>query len=133
MIAVMSGEVHAIFSSPGGAAPYVKSGRLRALAAGSARPSALAPGLPTIAASGLPGFVSEALHALFAPAKTPPAIIARLNQEVVRYLQSAEVRGLFLQAGIEPAPCTPEELTATMKSEVANIGKALKAAGVGAQ
>jgi tripartite-type tricarboxylate transporter receptor subunit TctC len=132
MTAVMSGEVHAMFASAGGAAPHVKSGRLRALAVGSALPSPLAPGLPTIASSGLPGYVSEALHALFAPAKTPPAIIARLNQEVVRYLQSAEAKDIFLKGGIEAAPGSPEELTALMKSEIANIGKVLKAAGVGA-
>ncbi len=132
MTAVMSGEVHAMFASAGGAAPHVKSGRLRALAIGSARPSALAPGLPTIAAAGLPGYVSEALHALFVPAKTPPAIVARLNQEVVRYLQSAEAKEIFLKAGIEAAPGSPEELTALMKSEIANIGKVLKAAGVSA-
>jgi hypothetical protein len=103
MTAVMSGEVHAMFASAGGAAPHVKSGRLRAIAVGSARPSALAPGLPTIADSGLPGYVSEALHALFAPAKTPAAIVARLNQEVVRYLQSAEAKDIFLKAGTERA------------------------------
>lgn len=130
MAAIMSGEVHAMFASAGGAASHVKSGRLRALAVGSARPSALAPGLPTIAASGLPGYVSETLHALFAPAKTPPAIVGRLNQEVVRYLQSAEAKDVFLKAGIEAAPGSPEELTASMKSEIANIGKVLKAAGV---
>ena len=68
-----------MFGSAGGATPHVKSGRLRALAVGSVQPSALFPGLPTLAASGLPDFVSEALHALFAPAGTPQAVIARLN------------------------------------------------------
>jgi len=131
MTAVMSGEVQAIFATPSGAAPHVKSGRLRALATGSARPSAIVPGLPTIADSGVPGFASESLHALFAPAKTPAAIIARLNREAVRALQSAEVTALFLQAGIEAAPGSPEELTAMMKAEIANVGRALKAAGVG--
>ena len=133
LAAVMTGEVHAMFGSAGGAAPYVKSGRLRALAVGSVRPSALMPELPTLEASGLPGFISEALHALFAPAGTPPAIVARLNQEVGRYLQSPEARDLFLKAGIEVAPGTPEELTAVMKSEVARTDKVLKAAGVGVQ
>jgi tripartite-type tricarboxylate transporter receptor subunit TctC len=81
----------------------------------------------------LPGFNSEALHALFAPAGTPQAIVARLNQEVGRYLQSAEARDLFLKAGIETAPGTPEDLTAIMKSEVARIGVVLKAAGMSVQ
>jgi tripartite-type tricarboxylate transporter receptor subunit TctC len=129
LTAVMVGEVHAMFGSAGGAAPHVKSGRLRALAVGSAQPSALAPGVPTLAASGLPGFISEALHALLAPAGTPAAAVGRLNQEVTRYLQSAEARDIFIKAGIEVAPGTPEELTATMKSEIARLGTVLKAAG----
>lgn len=133
LAAVMSGEVHAIFSSAGGATPHVKSGRLRALAVGSAEPSALVPGLPTLAASGLPDFVSEALHALFAPAGTPQLIVARLNQEVARYLQSAEAKDVFLKAGVETAPGAPEELTALMKSEIARTDKVLKAAGMGVQ
>jgi tripartite-type tricarboxylate transporter receptor subunit TctC len=130
LAAVMTGEVHAMFGSAGGAAPHVKSGRLRALAVGSAQPSPLAPGVPTIEAAGLPGFISEALHALFAPAGTPPVIVARLNQEVARYLLSPEARDLFLKAGIEVAPGTPEELTAIMKSEVARVEKVFKAAGI---
>jgi tripartite-type tricarboxylate transporter receptor subunit TctC len=129
LTAVMVGEVHAMFGSAGGAAPHVKSGRLRALAVGSAQPSALAPGVPTLEASGLPGFISEALHALLAPAGTPVAVVGRLNQEVTRYLQSAEARDIFMKAGIEVAPGTPEELTATMKSEIARLGTVLKAAG----
>ena len=131
LTAVMVGEVHAMFGSAGGAAPHVKSGRLRALAVGSAQPSPLAPGVPTLGASGLPGFISEALHALFAPAGTPQPVITRLNQEVGRYLQSPETRDVFLKAGIEVAPGTPEELTAVMKSEVARIEKVLKAASAG--
>lgn len=130
MMAVMSGEVHVMFPSAGGAAPHVKSGRLRALGVGSAQPSALAPGLPTIASSGLPGYVAEALHALFAPAGTPPALVARLNQEIGRYLHSAEAKDTFLKAGIEAVSSSPEELSATIKSEIASVGKALKAAGV---
>jgi len=130
LTAVMVGEVHAMFGSAGGAASHVKSGRLRALAVGSAQPSPLAPGVPTLEAAGLPGFISEALHALFAPAGTPQPVVARLNQEVTRYLQSAEARDIFLKAGIEVAPGTPEELTSIMKAEIARIGPLLKNAGV---
>ena len=133
LLAVMTGEVHAMFGSAGGAMVHVRSGRLRALAVGSAEPSALTPGLPTVAASGLPGYVSEALHALFAPAGTPQAIVARLNQEVTRYLQSAEAKDVFLKGGVETAPSSPEELTSLMKAEVARHDKVLKAAGIGVQ
>jgi tripartite-type tricarboxylate transporter receptor subunit TctC len=128
LAAVMVGEVHAMFGSAGGAASHVKSGRLRALAVGSAEPSPLAPGVPTLEAAGLPGFISEALHALFAPAGTPQPVVTRLNQEVTRYLQSAEARDIFLKAGIEVAPGTPEELTSIMKAEVARIGPLLRTA-----
>ncbi|HYC44530.1 MAG TPA: tripartite tricarboxylate transporter substrate-binding protein [Burkholderiales bacterium] len=131
LAAVVTGEVHAMFGSAGGAAPHVRSGRLRALAVGSAQPSALAPGVPTLEQAGMPGFISEALHALYAPAGTPPAVVARVNQEVSRYLLSPEARDIFMKAGIEASPGTPEELTAIMRSEIDRVGKAFKAAGVG--
>jgi tripartite-type tricarboxylate transporter receptor subunit TctC len=131
MTAVMSGEVHLMFPGVGAAAPHVKSGRLRALAVGSAEPSAFLPGVPTLAASGLPGYVSEAMHALFAPAGTPGSIVARLNREVVRYLATPEAKEALMKGGVEAASSSPEELLATMKSEMATIGKILAAAGIG--
>jgi tripartite-type tricarboxylate transporter receptor subunit TctC len=130
MTAVMSGETQLMFASPGGVMPHVKSERLRALAVGSARPSALAPGLPTLAESGAPGYVSETLHAIFVPAGTPAAIVARLHRETDRYVQSPEGKTQFLKGGIEAVSSTPEALTATIKSEMATIGKVLKAAGI---
>ena len=129
LTAVMSGEVHAMFGSAGSVAPHVAGGRLRALAVGSAQRSQLAPGLPTISEAGLPGYLSEALHALFAPAGTPAAAIALLNKEVGNYLRSPEAQGIFLKAGIEPSPGTPDEFTAIIRSEMERIGAVLKAAG----
>jgi len=131
MIALMSGEVQVMFPSAGGVATHIHSGRLRALAVGSAQPSALAPGVPAMAASGVPGYVSEAVHTLFAPAGTPQAIVARLNRDVRRYLESTEAKEAFLKGGIEATASTPEELTAMMKAEIATIGKVLKAASIG--
>ena len=130
MTAVMSGETQLMFASPGGSMPHVKSGRLRALAVGSDRASELAPGLPTIAESGVRGYVCETLHALFFPAGTPAPIVARLHQEVDRFLRSPEGRDQFIKGGVEAVSSTPEQLTATMKSEMATIGKVLRAAGV---
>jgi tripartite-type tricarboxylate transporter receptor subunit TctC len=129
LAAVMGGEVHAMFGSAGGSALHLQNGRLRALAVGSEKPSAMAPGVPTLEQAGLKGFVSEALHALYAPAGTPPAVVSRLNQEAARYLRSPEAKEVFFKAGIEPDPSTPEELTAIMKSEIERIDKVLKAAG----
>ena len=133
MTAVMSGETQLMFASPGGAMPHVKSGRLRALAVGSDRPSELAPGLPTIAESGVRGYVCETLHAVFAPAGTPAAAVIRLHQEIDRFIKSSDGKNQFLKGGVEAASSTPDELMATMKSEVSTIGKVLKAAGVAPQ
>ena len=132
LTAVMAGEVHAMFGSAGSVAPHMAAGRLRALGVGSAQPSQLAPGVPTIAQEGLPGYLSEALHALFAPARTPPAVISLWNREVGSYLRSSEARGIFLKAGIEPSPGTPDEFMTVMRSEMDRIGAVLKA-GAGAR
>ena len=127
---LMAGQVHLQFGSAGVVMPWVKLGRLRALAVASAKPSALAPGLPTIAAAGLPGYESTASTALFAPAKTPAAIINRLNREIVRALNRVEVKERLFNAAIEVVASSPEQLAATIKSEMATIGKVVKDAGL---
>jgi len=127
---LIAGQVHLQFGSAGVVMPWVKLGRLRALAVASAEPSALAPGLPTVAAAGLPGYESTASTALFAPAKTPAAIINRLNQEFVRTLNRAEVKERLFNAAIEVVASSPEQLAATIKSEMATIGKVVKDAGL---
>lgn len=133
LTAVMSGEVHAMFGSAGSVAPHMAAGRLRALGVGSTQPSQLAPGVPTISQAGLPGYLSEALHALFAPARTPTAALTLLNREVGNYLRSAEARNIFLKAGIDPSPGTPEELMGIMKTEVDRMGPVIRASGLDAK
>lgn len=126
---LMSGEVQLFFANAGAAAPHMKSGQLRALAVTSAQPSPLQPGLPTIAAA-LPGYELVSVQGLFAPARTPDAVIARLNQEIVPFLQRADVRDKFLAAGMESLGSSPEALAATVKSEMDRLGKVIKAAGI---
>jgi tripartite-type tricarboxylate transporter receptor subunit TctC len=127
---LVAGQVHLMFNSAGVAMPYVRSGRLRALAVATAEPSALTTGLPTVAAAGLPGYESTASTGLFAPARTPAAIINRLNREFVRTLQRAEVKERLFNAAIEVVASSPEQLAATIKSEMATIGKVVKDAGL---
>jgi tripartite-type tricarboxylate transporter receptor subunit TctC len=67
---------------------------------------------------------------MYAPAKTPAATINRLNQEVSRYVKTAEIRERFFNAGTETVGSTPEQLAATMKSEMARLGKVIKDAGI---
>ena len=133
LIALVSGQVQLMFPTAGTVAPHLKSSRLRALAITAAQRSSLFPDLPTIAATGLPGYESVAHFALLAPAKTPVAVINRLNQEIVRVLAQAEVKAEFNHVGIEPVGSTPAQLAATMKSEMERIGKTIKAAGIRAE
>ena len=128
--ALIADQVQLMFASPALAMPHVKSGRLKALAVTSAQSSVLLPELPAIADSGLPGYESVAMVAVFAPARTPDAIIKRLNQESVRFLNSPEAKQRFLNAGAETVGSSPAELTATLKSEMTRIGKVIRNAGI---
>ena len=130
--ALVAGEVLS-FTNPGAAAPHVKSGRLRALAVTSAQPSALIPGLPTVAASGLPGYEAVSIFGMFAPAKTPAAIINRLNLEIARHLKAPETRERFLSSGVETVGSSPEQLGTTIKAEMARMGKVIKDRGIRAE
>ena len=130
LIALVSGEIQMAFTTPGGAMPHVRAGRLRALAIASAQPSLLFPGLSTIAATGLPGYEYSAAYAIFAPAKTPDTVTKRLNQEFVRVLNNPEVKEKFLSGGVEPVGSTPDEVTAKMKYDMTHLGKMIKDLGL---
>jgi tripartite-type tricarboxylate transporter receptor subunit TctC len=128
--ALFAGEVHVMIATAGTVAPHLKSGRLRALAVTSAQPSPLAPGLPTMAASGLPGYESMQIYGVFAPNGTAAAILKRLNEALVRVLDRADVKEKFLAAGVEPVGSTPQQLAATIRSEIARMSKVIKDAGI---
>lgn len=128
--ALVAGEVQLMFANAPPVVPHVKSGRLRALAVTTLQPSTLFPELPTVAGSGLPGFEVASVYALFAPARTPAAIVNQLNQEIVRFLVRTDVKEKFLAAGVETIGSSPEELAAAMKSEMARMGKVIKLAGI---
>ncbi len=130
LIGLIGGQVHLMFSAASAAAPHVKADKLRALAVTSAQPSPLLPGLPTVAASGLPGYESILPLGMFAPARTPTAIVDQLNRESVRALNRPEVKERFGSAGTEAVGGTPEQFAATMKSEMAKWGKVIKDAGI---
>src|SRR5262249_36785179 len=121
MADLLGGQVQLTFGTTPTVMPHVTAGKLRPLAVSSAQPSTLVPGLPTIAASGLPGYESVSMAGLFAPAKTPEPVVQRLNQDVVRVLNGAAVREKFLATGAEPVGTSSEQLTTTIKSEVARL------------
>ena len=126
---LVSGQTQFMFAVPGSALPHMKSGRLRALAVTSATPTPFAPDLPPVAAT-LPGYESVSRLAVFAPAGTPTPIITRLNQEIVRILNTTEVKEKFFASETETVGSTPEALAATVHAESERLGKVIKAAGV---
>ena len=127
--AVVSGEVQVAIVPPATAAPHVKSGRLRTLAVTSAEPSSLLPDVATLASS-LPGYEFVGVAGLWAPANTPAAIIELLNREVVRALNRPDVRTLFLNRGLEIVAGSPAQFAATIRSDMARIGKLIKDAAI---
>ena len=130
MADLVGGRVQLSFASPPSVAPHTRSGKLRALAITSKQPSALAPGVPTVTATGLPGYESISIDAMYVPAKTPNAIINRLNQELVRVLNRADVREKLLNAGLEVVGSSPAQLATAVKSEMAKWGKLVKDLGL---
>ena len=130
MIGLMGGEVEFMFPGAASAWIYVKQNRLRALGICSLKPSALFPGVPTVSDSGLRGYESVSPQGIVAPAKTPAAIIARLNQELVKALNRAETRQRLGDLGIEVVANPPEEFAASMKNDIARTAKLIKDAGI---
>ena len=128
--AQIGGETQLTIFDAGLLLPHVKSGRLRALAVTSADPSVLVPGVPTVAASGIPGYQATGTTAVLAPANTPTAIITRLNEEIVRGLNRPEIKQQFLNAMVETVASSPEQLAATMKSDMAKMSKVIQDAGI---
>ena len=85
------------------------------------------PGLPTVASAGLPGYEAVSIVGLFAPAKTPEAVVARLNQEIVRVLGRAEVKERFLSSGVETVGSTPAQFDKWIRGETERWGKLIRA------
>ena len=127
---VVAGNVQLTFGSATLATPHLANGRLRALAVTGAQRSALFPNLPAVAESGLPGYEADAAYGMFAPARTPGAIVHRLQQEIARYLKTSEARDRMAGAGLEPVANTPEQFAATVKSDIAKWGKVIRDAGI---
>jgi tripartite-type tricarboxylate transporter receptor subunit TctC len=127
---VLAGQVKVMFATSGSVLSHVQSGRLKGLAVTSAEPSPLVPGMPTLAASGVPGYSSEAIYGMWAPARTPAPILARLHQEAVEVLNQPDVKERFFKSGVETVGSTPKQFAATIKAETARLAKVLQSAGI---
>jgi tripartite-type tricarboxylate transporter receptor subunit TctC len=130
MTAAMGGQTQLIVSTSVGLLPHVRAGRLRAIALTSAKRSAAAPDIPTFAESGVPGYEHEPWNGMFGPARLPKAVLAKVNAEVGRILQSPDVKKAFERDGADVVGSTPEQFGAVLKSEIAKWTKVAKAAGI---
>jgi tripartite-type tricarboxylate transporter receptor subunit TctC len=126
---VLSGEVTMNFGNVVTALPYVRDGRLRALAVTSSKRSLEAPDVPTMAESGIPGFEAVAWFGLVAPAGTPPAILAKWHKETLRVLAQPEVRSKITGLGAVIVGNSPEAFTSQIKAEIESKGKVIRATG----
>ena len=128
--ALIAGETQVNFSTISTALQHVKTGRLRALAVSTAKRAAAAPEVPTIEEAGIKGYDYSSWIGLMAPAKTPPAIIARLNADSIKAVNAPEVKAILATEASEPVGNSPEEFDAIMKREVARWMQVVKAAGI---
>jgi len=127
---VMSGEVQGTFNVITGTLPYTRSGKLRALGVSSAKRVEVAPDIPTIGESGVAGYEMIAWYNVFAPARTPRAIVDRLNNEITRMLQMPDVRERLQTLGVTPLGGTPEALGKYLEFEITRWAKLIKEVGI---
>ena len=128
--ALIGGEVQLMFPAIAAGMPHVKANRLRALGVTTAQPTELAPGIPTVAAAGLPNYESALTLSVFAPAKTPPALIQRLSDEISRVVKSPAMKERLFAAGAQPYANSPAEAAAWLKADMAKWGKLIREAGI---
>jgi len=130
MADLVGGQISGSFASMPSSIPFVRAGKLRALAVTAPKRSPAEPQVPTISEAGIPGFAVLDWQGLFTTAKTPPAIVNKLNAEVVRILALPDVVEKLAVAGVEIQTSTPREWGDFVKSEIAKWGKVVKEAGI---
>ncbi len=127
---LIGGQIQMAFSSVPAVLPHIKAGRLNALGVGSAKRSPALPNIPTIAEAGVPGYEYTTWFGIFAPVRTPRAIVTRLNAEIVKALNAPEMNERFVSLGGDPEPGTPDDLRRYMAAESARWTKTIKASGI---
>lgn len=130
MFSVVSGETDLMFSNALPALPQVRNGRLRALGVTTPQRSVLLPEVPTIAESGLAGFEVQQNYGVLAPAGTPREIVARLNQEIGKAMQTEDAKRRLLADGSEVKVSTPQELEKMITAEIAKWSTVIRRAGI---
>lgn len=128
--ALVAGEVQVMFTGAGSVMPMVKTGRLRAIAVTTAERSPLVPGLPTVAESGLPGYEFTSVVGVFAPAKSPPAIVDLLSREISTILKRPDVSDPLFESGTAALGSSAEEFGVRVRADIERWRKIIKDTGI---
>jgi tripartite-type tricarboxylate transporter receptor subunit TctC len=118
MVDLLGGRVDYMFDSITSSKPHIASGELTAIAVTTSKRSPALPDVPTVAESGVPGYVLTPWFAAFAPAGTPPGIVAKLNKAMLDAMKTPKVRATLASIGAEPIGSTPDELRTYLASEM---------------
>jgi tripartite-type tricarboxylate transporter receptor subunit TctC len=129
LAATIAGQVQLMFPSVNSASPHIASGRLRAIAVATAKPTILAPNLPLVSAD-LPGYEAVSVFGVFAPAGTPLSTINFLSAEIARVLSSRDLKDRLLSNGLDVVGSSPEEFSQKIKAEIARMGQLIKDSGI---
>ena len=127
---LLPGRVDVMFNNIGAVLPLIQSDRLRGLAVTTKKRTPAAPQMPTIAEAGVPGFDVSSWYAIFAPARTPPEIVRKVNADIVTALADPTTKERLEQLGVVVAGSTPAELAAHLKTEMDKWGPVIKEAGI---
>jgi tripartite-type tricarboxylate transporter receptor subunit TctC len=130
---VASGNVAMLFDSLASVMPHIKSGKVKPLAVNAAKRQALLPDVPTLAEAGMPQFDRYTWFGMFAPAATPPDVVARVQREVVAALQAPDLLERFAAVGAEPVGSTPAEFVERIRSDATRWSEVIRKAGVKVQ
>jgi tripartite-type tricarboxylate transporter receptor subunit TctC len=127
---LLGGQVNAMFSNALTVMPHIQSGKLRALAVSGNRRLELLPDVPTVMEAGIAQYVSLQWYGLLAPAGTPPAVIQTINREMVKALQSKDIKDKLASEGAEPVGSTPAEFANLIKNDFDKWSKVAKSSGI---
>jgi tripartite-type tricarboxylate transporter receptor subunit TctC len=130
---VLGGQVPLLFSAPAAVVEHVRSGKLRGLATASERRPPGLQEIPTFAEAGFNGVEASAWFALFGPAGMAPALVDRINADVVRVLKQPDVASRLTNAGYDPMPTSAQEMARILKADLVKWGKVVKASGAKAE
>jgi tripartite-type tricarboxylate transporter receptor subunit TctC len=129
VIALISGEIDYIFATAPSIMPHLKSGKAKAIAVTTPKPSSALPELPTMN-SIYPGFESDNWYAMFFPKGTPRPVVDRLNAEIRKALATAEIKAFLPREALEPVASSPEELSALLRREIDKYAKVIQLANI---